>query len=273
MDVKLIAIDMDGTLLNSKNTISLRTKEAIERASDLGVKIVLATGRLLRSAINYSDILGLEKPIIASNGAVIIDENRNKVYESSLDMNIVDQIMNIGEKNKIYYHFYDEDSFYANIYVDEVMKFYNTEDNISEENKVNFNIFEDRQEIIDNKDLNIYKFLFLDEDRYKLNLLRKELTDIEEINVCSSWNNNIEVMGKEVSKGRSLEKLCDDLNISSEEVISIGDNENDIPMLNYAGMGVAMGNAEKEVKDIADIITLNNDEDGVAEIIEKYVLK
>jgi len=272
LDVKLMAIDMDGTLLNSRNEISQRTKETIEKASNAGVKIVLATGRLLRSAINYSEILGLRKPIIASNGAVMIDEDRNKLYEGSINMNIVEKVMDIGEKNNIYYHFYDEDTFYSNVYIEEVIQFYESRDT-KEENRIKFNIFEEKQEIIENKDLNIYKFLFLDEDIYKLNLLRDELNNVDEINVCSSWNNNIEVMGREVSKGTSLKNLCKELNILPEEVITIGDNENDISMLNYAGMGVAMGNAEEEVKEIADIITLDNDEDGVAEIIDKYVLK
>lgn len=272
MDIKLIGIDMDGTLLNSNNEISPRTKKAIQKASDAGVKIVLATGRILSSAINYLDILGIKKPIIASNGAVLIDEHRNKIFESSLNMEVVEKVMNIGELNNIYYHFYDEDTFYSNIYVEEVIKFYKTQGNI-EENKVKFNIFKEKQEITNNDSLNIYKFMFLDEDIYKLSLLRNELEKLEDINVCSSWMNNVEVMGKEVSKGRSLEYLCKKLNILPEEVITIGDNENDISMLNYAGMGVAMGNSIEEVKSIADIITLNNDEDGVARIIEKYVLK
>lgn len=272
MGIKLIAIDMDGTLLNSKNTISLRTREVIEKASNAGVKIILATGRILKSAINYSNILGLRKPIIASNGAVVVDENRRKIYERSLDLDLVDKVIDIGDREKVYYHFYDEDTFYANIYIEEVVKFYNSEEGIDEVDRISFNIFKDRQEIIKKKDLNIYKFLFLDEDRNRLKGLREKLTNIEEINVSSSWNNNIEVMGKDVSKGRSLERLCNDLNILPEEVMTIGDNENDISMLNYAGLGVAMENAKEEVKEIADIITLNNDKDGVAEVIEKYVL-
>lgn len=269
MDYKLVAIDMDGTLLNNENDISERNRRAIEKAGDKGVYIVLATGRILKSALSYSRRLNLNKPIISCNGAVISDADGKIIYESLLDRETTRKLIEIGNKNNIYYHIYTEDAFYSNVYVEEVLKFYQIGD--SDNSQIDYHLFEDPEEII-NGDLNIYKFFFLDQDEKKLEILRNQLSELDNISISSSWSNNVEVMGKNTSKGHGLKYLCERLNISQEEVIAIGDNENDLPMIDYAGMGVAMDNAIDKVKAVADIKTLKNDEDGVARIIEKYIL-
>lgn len=260
---------MDGTLLNNENDISERNRRAIEKAGDKGVYIVLATGRILKSALSYSRRLNLNKPIISCNGAVISDADGKIIYESLLDRETTRKLIEIGNKNNIYYHIYTEDAFYSNVYVEEVLKFYQIGD--SDNSQIDYHLFEDPEEII-NGDLNIYKFFFLDQDEKKLEILRNQLSELDNISISSSWSNNVEVMGKNTSKGHGLKYLCERLNISQEEVIAIGDNENDLPMIDYAGMGVAMDNAIDKVKAVADIKTLKNDEDGVARIIEKYIL-
>lgn len=272
MSYKLVAIDMDGTLLNSKGSISDRTRQAIYDASKKGVYIVLATGRILKSAVNHAIELNLNRPIISSNGAVIVDENQNIIYQKPMKSQSVKKITEIGESENIYFHFYDDDSFYSNIYIEEVLNFYNSEESKKNGNEIKFNVFDDVNEIIRNKDINVYKFLFLDDDRSKLDKLKVRLKDIQDISICSSWGNNLEVMDRDVSKGNGLKYLCNKLNISAENVIAIGDNENDISMLKYAGLGVAMGNGVEKAKSISDLITSTNDEDGVAKVIEKYIL-
>lgn len=271
MSYKLVALDMDGTLLNSKGIINDRTRQAIYEASKKGVHIVLATGRILKSAINHSMKLNLHKPIISSNGAIIVDENKDIIFSQPINSITVREIIEIGQSEDIYFHFYDADSFYSNVYIEEVLNFYNAKDSIDNENEIKLIKFNNVDEVLD-KDVDVYKFLFIDEDRKKLNGLKSKLKDIEGISICKSWENNLEVMDKDVSKGNSLRYLCNKLNISAEEVIAIGDNENDISMINYAGLGVAMANGVDKVKSVADIITSSNDEDGVAKVIEKYIL-
>lgn len=270
LDYKLIAIDMDGTLLNSRNEISKRTRDAILNAGDKGVHVVLATGRLLTSAKNYSSKIDLKRPIISSNGAVIIDENENVIFEKHIDKSQIENITYIADKNDVYYHFYGKDSFYSNRYVKDIVEFYNPEGSL-EEDKVKFNLYNHIGDIL-NKDIDIYKFIFIEDDVKKLYKLREELQIVRDVNISSSWINNVEIMEKDVSKGNSLRYLCEKLNINKDEIIAIGDNENDLSMLNFAGLGVSMGNANKNVKSAADIITSTNDEDGVAKIIEKYIL-
>lgn len=270
MKYKLIAIDMDGTLLNSNNEVSERTKRAILEAGQKGVYVILATGRLLTSAIKYSYRMDLKTPIISSNGAIVIDENENIIYEKSIHKNTVEIITQLADRHNLYYHFYTKDSFYSNQYVEDVIEFYNPR-GIRQEDKIKFNLYKDIKEVVD-KNIEIYKFIFIDNDTKKLYKLREELKTIENVNTCSSWSNNVEVMQREVSKGNSLKYLCERLNVSREDVIAIGDNENDLSMINFAGLGVSMGNGGEKIKSIADEITSTNDEDGVAKIIEKYIL-
>ena len=272
MSYKLVAIDMDGTLLNTKGVISDRTRQAIYDASKKGIYIVLATGRILQSAINHAKKLNLNKPIISSNGAIIVDENKNIIYHKPIKSQSVKEIIEIGQSENIYFHFYDDESFYSNVYIEEVLNFYNTDESKKSGNEIKFNIFDNADEIIGNKDINVYKFLFIDNDNSKLDRLKHRLIDIEDISMSKSWANNLEVMDRDVSKGNGLKHLCGKLNLSPKDVIAIGDNENDISMIEYAGLGVAMGNGVEKTKDASDLVTSTNDEDGVAKVIEKYVL-
>ncbi|WFA10218.1 Cof-type HAD-IIB family hydrolase [Tissierella sp. Yu-01] len=267
MIYKLIAIDMDGTLLNSKKDLSSRTIKAINKAKDRGVNIVLSTGRLLSSAQNYANKLQLENHIIACNGAIIADKSGNIIYSKPLQMNKVEKIMKLGKKYSIYNHFYDSKTLYSSVYIKEVIDYYATRDS-----NIEYKILENENDIYKQKDLNAYKFLFIDDDINNLNKLQEELNGLPEISITKSWSNNLEVMDKDTSKGIGLEFLCNQLNIHKEEVIAIGDNENDLSMIKYAGLGVAMGNAEDIVKSHADYITSTNDEDGVAAVIEKFII-
>ncbi len=272
MNYKLIAIDMDGTLLNSRGEVSDRTRQAIYDAGKKGVYVVLATGRILKSAINHAIELELNKPIISSNGAIIVDENKNIIYQRPMVSQSVKSVIEIGQSENVYFHFYDEMSFYSNIYVEDVLNFYNSDEAKKDGTEIKFNIFKKAEEIVSNKSINVYKFLFIDDDEKKLDRLKYRLRDVEDISICSSWANNLEVMDRDVSKGNGLKHLCNKLNILAKDVIAIGDNENDISMIEYAGLGVAMGNGVDEIKSASDLVTSTNDEDGVAKILEKYVL-
>mgnify|MGYP000902490354 CR=1 FL=1 len=267
MEYKLIAMDMDGTLLNSSKDVSERTIKAIERAKNKGTHVVLATGRVLKSAQHYADKLKLKNYIIASNGAIVINGDNEIVYSQPLDFDRINMILNIGDKYNIYSHFYDEEALYTNKYVNEIVDYY-----LGREPDFKINIFDNLDEIIQNNNLNVYKFLFLDNEPQKLIRLSEELKAVENINITKSFRNNLEVMDINASKGQALEYLGNKLNIPRESIIAVGDNENDLSMLNYAGLGIAMGNGEDIVRKSADYVTLDNDNDGVASVIEKFIL-
>lgn len=267
MRYKFVAIDMDGTLLNSQNEVSLRNRQAIDRAREKGVQIVLSTGRILESAKIFADELQLNTPILACNGAIILDENRNVIYNRPLELDLARRVMELGRKHNIYYHFYNEEFLFSNQYIKEIVDYYS-----SKSKRVDCKLFNDDEEMLTNKDLNIFKFLFIDDDLDKLNNLRLEIGSIDGLNVSKSWVNNLEVMDFRASKGIGLQYLCNEMKITQNQVIAIGDSENDLSMINYAGFGVAMGNGDERVKLASDYITGTNDEDGVAKVIEKFVL-
>lgn len=272
MNYKLVAIDMDGTLLNSNNEISKRTCDAIEAATKQGVHIVLATGRILKSAEHYAMDIDLNSYILACNGAIIMNKSKDIIYSQPMNLDIAKKVMELGQELGIYYHFYDRSKFYSNIYIKEIANYYNTSTLKLKGQSIDIDIFEDYNELLNRENFEVYKFLFIDDVKEKLEKLRQELSGFKEINVSSSWDNNLEIMDNRVSKGMGLDFLSKKLNIDPKEIIAIGDNENDLSMIQFAGLGVAMENGDEAIKNQADIVTRTNDEDGVARIIEKYIL-
>ena len=274
MKYKLVAIDMDGTLLNSDNKVSSRNMETLHKAINEGIYIVLSTGRILESALYYSKSMELKNPIVACNGAIVsCEDGKDIIYEKHMDIRASKKVMELAEKNNIYYHFYDKDTFYTRVVGDEIFKFYQSGDEKFKKQRINTRVLDDPIGFLETEKPIIYKFVFIEDDKDKLLSFREKLKDIENINISSSWSNNVEVMNEGVSKGNALKHLCETLNIDKSEVVAIGDNENDISMFKMAGLAVAMGNGDEVIKEHSHIITDTNDENGVANAIEKYVLK
>lgn len=272
MNGKLIAIDMDGTLLNSQNKISSKNILAINKASELGVQVVLCTGRIFTSALYYANALKLNTPIIACNGAFIAEKNKSKaIYKNPISMECSKKVIDMAEREGMYYHFYDDSKFYARELTKTVENYYRWNIDKDDKDRLNINIIDNPIHIVEREKINVYKFVFVEDDGEKLIRFRSKLSQIEGIEVSSSWWNNMEIMNKGVSKGNALSVLCKLLNIDSQNVMAIGDNENDIPMLKFAGTGIAMGNGEDIVKEMADYVTDTNDNDGVANAINKFI--
>jgi Cof subfamily protein (haloacid dehalogenase superfamily) len=273
MKYKLIAIDMDGTLLNSQHEISERNKVAIKSASEKGVKIVITTGRIFTSAKYYAKLLGITTPIIACNGAFISEYNKNNVlYDNPMRLDDCIEILNAAEEHGMYCHLYDNQNFYVRELKYSSQKYYEWNNRQKPEDRINIHIDKNLTQLLKDKKPEIYKMVIIDEDKSKLSNFKEIIQNNNNIEIVSSWHNNVEVMNKEVSKGNALYNLCKILDIRSEEVIAIGDNYNDASMFKYSGVSVAMGNAEIEIKEIADLVTDTNDNDGVGKAIENLVL-
>ena len=274
MEYKMIAIDMDGTLLDDDMNVSERTKKVLKMATEKGVHVVLATGRIFTSARYYAKLLELVTPIISCNGAYICEHHReNVLYEQPLSLSNFKKVVKIIEEEGLYYHFYDNENFYVKELNHSSLKYYRWNEKQKPENKINIEIIDNPFKLAEDKNLQMYKVVVIDSDKKKMNNLRKRLSENKDIEIVSSWHNNIEIMDKGVSKGNALKKLCESMNIDKSEVIAIGDNYNDVPMFEFAGVSVAMGNAEDEVKKKASYITDMNSNEGVAKIIEKLVLR
>ncbi len=275
MEYKMICIDMDGTLLNSKHEVSERNKKAIKEAIEKGIVVAITTGRIFKSAKIYADLLGIETPIVASNGGFIKEQDKEEIiYKSALtydQLKVIDSVIKKHNLN-VYYNLYN------GIILEKTLNENHAYKQTNRKAKRN----EDKITILENVDVDkafkenegdILKAICIENENIDaLNRAKKELREIEGLEVVSSWSNNFEVMPKGTCKWSGIKQLAKILGIKENEIICIGDSENDLSMIQNAGFGIAMGNARKDVKEAAKYITDNNECDGVGKAIEKIVL-
>jgi Cof subfamily protein (haloacid dehalogenase superfamily) len=275
---KLVCVDMDGTLLNSKKKISNANKIALKKAYDLGVHIVITTGRIYVNAAYYSNLIGVGSSVIAANGG-IIREKDEFIYKCIMSRDVNTKILEICNKYKVNPRFhtfkdtYDGKSFFDFM---NIMFFYQLVFRIKiKDYKVTLHHIKSAKEwenVFKNEEKEIIKCDIIDSDAKKIQKIKEELKRIPSIQVLGAGIHSIEVTHESVSKGSAVKYLAERYKIKQEEIITIGDNENDMEMIEYGGLGIAMGNAIEMLKDKADYIAATNDEDGVAKVIEKFVL-
>ncbi|WP_160678232.1 Cof-type HAD-IIB family hydrolase [Clostridium sp. C8-1-8] len=265
---KLVAIDMDGTLLKDDKTITLKSKEALAKANSLGVKIVLTSGRPIQGIKNYLEELNLrgkDDYVISLNGALICRCEDYSVLSSNETLKGKDlkYIFSKVKDLNAYVHAFKEREDLVNI----ESKF-----SKNEEKRINLKVrvVDFMKEIQDDEE--ILKVV-LEEEKEVLDRVQAQLPKelFEEFTVIRSLDFMLEFMKKGCNKATGIEKLVQYLGIDSSEVIAIGDAVNDKEMIGYAGLGVAMGNAEEDIKNLADFVTKSNEEDGVAYVIEKFI--
>lgn len=273
MDYKLIAIDMDDTLLTHDKKISDENLRALNKAYKEGIYVVISTGRVYASAYAYADMIGFNTFIIASNGALLKGPYNQIIYENILNFNSMKNIIQICNKYKTYFQLITDTTVYSPQLTNKFQRYKEWNKLFKSELKVDVKEIKNPLEDINHIKDDILKMIIFDEDENTLKKIRAEIETDNLIQLTSSYYDNIEVVNKGVSKGRALEILGDYLNIKREEMIAIGDSENDLAMIKYAGLGVAMGNAIDSVKQAADYITKTNMEDGVKHVIDKFIFK
>lgn len=265
---KLIALDMDGTLLKEDKSISERTKLAIQKAREKGITVVLATGRPIEGVSRYLEELDMYKDsdyVLSYNGALVQKtKSKEVVSKVSLKGEDVHHLYKLSKENGVNIHAFSE---IQGLITPKTSKYTEVEATIN-----GINIKETDFDAIDKNEV-IAKVMMIDEPELlspTAENLPKEI--YEKYTVVKSTPYFLEFLNKDANKGTGLELLAKHLGIKKEEVIAMGDAGNDLHMIEYAGLGVAMGNAFEEVKKAANYITSTNEEDGVAEVIEKFVL-
>lgn len=267
---KLIALDMDGTLFTSDKKISDRTKRAISRARELGVKIVLASGRPLdglHKPLAELNLISDDEYVLCYNGALAVTAKTGKILsQCTLTGKDCKKLFKLSEELKVHCHAF---SAKQGLITNEISHYTAYE---AEMNEMQCHIINPYTDIAD--DEIITKLMFIDPPE----ILKKAVDKIPEwvytdYNAFSSTPFFFEITNKAVDKGTGLKQLAESLNITQEEVIACGDENNDYSMIKYAGLGVAMGNAIDKIKAVSDYITDTNDNDGVAKVIEKFILK
>lgn len=270
---KLVAIDLDGTLLNAEKEVSERNKRAIALAIEKGVRIVICSGRVYTGARLYAKQVGSYDPVIACNGAVISENIHGKVlYSNILQTDDCLKVIDICNKNDIYFHVYAGEVMMTEKLGFTSLKYFEKNKMLPPEDRVQIEIVKNMADAVKKMEGKVLKVVVVNDNIELLGKVRTEIEQLTNIDVMSSNYDNFEVMNKGVNKGAALEKLSDMLGIAASEMIAIGDNENDISMIKYAGLGIAMGNGEDITKEASQYITASNNHDGVADAIEKFVL-
>ena len=289
---RLIAIDLDGTLLNSYGTISENNKNSIKKAQALGTEIVIASGRPISSAKTFANEAGANKYLICGNGSVLYDiQNDQILFHKFLNKNKVLQIIKICEDNSIFYSVYTENLTITKSLNYNIL-FYNNENRkLPDDKKTKIKIMNNIYDYIEeNENINVLKITICDEDKIIFGGIIRKLREIKDIDVLDVQHmarkvitsgteertveyHYTEITSKDVDKWYALEMLSNKLNIDKNEVMAIGDNMNDKLMIENSGLGVIMANSAPYMKEFADAIVADNNQDGVAEAIEKYVLK
>ena len=287
---KLIAIDLDGTMLNKYGIITQNTKDVIKKVQEKGIEVIIASGRTINSVKNFSKEINSENYFISGNGAITYDIKNDKIlYENVLSKNKAQQVIKICEENSIYYSVYTENGIITKNLNYNTLYYYKENLKKEEKEKTHINIVQDVYNYIEEKDEKILKIMICDNNQlvFKSILKKiKEITDIEILDVSHMSRKLIkqgteeialeyfytEITSKNVDKWNALEMLIEMLNITKDEVITIGDNANDVKMIQNAGLGVAMGESAPYIKEQANIVTESNDNDGVAKILQQYLL-
>lgn len=258
-NIKLIATDLDGTLLNNESEISKYNKEIFEYLMNNGIEIILSTGRPFEGMIRYKNYLNNKNESIVLNGSLIVDDSGKFVYNEPLEEKTAFKIMDIYKKYDVYLHVYcgnkyiaSEEDFYFRRYVQK----------------------EDLKEIFiglhNIEKFEFSKMLFIG-DREVLEKLQDEIRETVKVHTSFSHTNFLEILRDGINKGSALKWLCDKKGIKRENVIAFGDNYNDIEMIEFAGVGVVMENGEEELKKSADYIALNNNDDGVGKFLKDFL--
>ncbi len=269
MNYKLLVLDVDGTLLNNEGVITKRTNAVIRKALQTGTIVVLASGRPLHGLIPLAQQLDLHRYggyILAYNGAQLIETKTNKtLFEKTIDKQIFHFMEKEADKLGVGIFTYSEDKVITNRADDLYIK---------QEASINGMAIVESKPIIDAVHYNPRKAVLVNDNEEEITQLERDFKARLDgvMNVFRTEPYFLEVMPNNIDKSNGLGVLLDILKMESSEVMTIGNGAADYSMIQMSGLGVAMANSSDSVKRCADVITASNEEDGVAEAIEKYIL-
>lgn len=259
-ETKIIFIDLDGTLLNDKRQITKYTKNIIKKVTQRGIYVVLCSGRANNELIEKSKEASASSIVISNNGALIFDYKLNcKIFESKISKDILTSIWNFAQNNNIGLTYNSTYERYKN-----------------KNSKKKATIIDNIEEIGDNVTQIVAETKNYSSIKKMKEIIEKKYQEIEMKNLVTMKNEaefEIDISNKFNSKGNSINKILEFLHINKEHSVCFGDQINDFTMFQSCGTKIAMNNGNEQLKKEADLITLyNNNEDGVARFIEKYIL-
>ena len=288
---KLVAVDLDGTMLNSYGIVTDNTKNIIKKVIDKNIDVVIASGRPIDSIKTIAKEIGSKNYFIAGNGALVYDiKNDEVIYEKFMTKEKVLEVIKICEENSISYNLYTETTIIAKALKYNVL-YYQKENLKKEQNKrTNITIVDDIYEYVQNlENPKFLKITVCDNNKFVFQSIIRKLRKVNNIEVLDVLHMSrkiirqgteeipieyyyTEISLKDVDKWNAIQFLMDKSDIKAEEVIAIGDNINDKMMIENAGVGIVMKGSVPVVTQSANFITETNNNEGVAKALEKYCL-
>ena len=283
---KLIAIDLDGTLLNSYGEVSKENKEAIRFAQSKNIEVVIASGRMPKAIISIAEEINANKYIISGNGSLIQDIQKNEIiYSNYLSKEKVLEIINTCEKNSMFYSVYTNNMIITKALNYNMLFYHNENKKKTDDKKININVMEDIYKYVEQyESKDFLKVTVCDNSKTVFKSIINKLRQIRGIDILEVAHMSkkiirhgsseyelkyyyTEIANKNVNKWKAIKKLIEKIGVKEKEVLAIGDNINDIEMIKKSGCGIATKNSSPEVKEIADSIVSDNNQNGVAEAI------
>lgn len=283
---KAVVSDLDGTLISSSGELTFKTLEAIKKIQNNGIKFVILSGRRYEEIKSILIKYNLSCDVVGLNGAEFVYDNKRYISKDNIINEDLVKIISKCEMESILYKVYSNKEIIFKEYDDIIYKlielaklYYNDVPSIlicayNLYNSIcgNCIIESDIIDYLDQSKSKAFKIEVLSPIEKKLNIIRDEVMKCNDLNVTSSNSLNIEIMSKYIDKGQAVKRISKVLGLDIKEIIGIGDNFNDLAMFNNVGLSVAMGNAPEEIKKKVNYVTKTNDEDGIAEVIDRFIL-
>lgn len=260
-EIKLLAMDLDGTLLNSKKEISAYTRRALWQIHEKEIPVVLSSGRMMEAINKFQKMVGFNCYRSALNGAYILDAENGAVEDCAFSDEELKAILNYLKGKDVYFNISCTDILYCR-------------SDPAKEEKRNYGVNTKVLsccEMIEDDQLKGNRIIIETKRADLLEEIKKFLLKNFKFEITKSEEHNIEVTPESINKGTGIEKICHHLNIPLSSVAVFGDGENDLSMFQKAGITIAMGNATDTLKRFSDFITKSNDEEGVAYAIEHFL--
>lgn len=266
--IKLFAMDLDGTSLDNNSILRKETIDALKKLDKNGIKFVFTSGRAMPSVRYLMSLTGIDNPFVTNNGALAMINKEKSIYTKGIEDKKIKDLINFSENNELSYQFYDVDTYYSNRIRPERFNHLKKDSQYGMNYQVNFSFSTNPLKELNNRKNTALKFqIFPDIEKKEEKIMVLEKVKELDLYATSSNEKVIEIMEKNVNKFNGISEIGSFLGINKNEIAAIGDQDNDIPMLENSILSFAMGNSIEKVKEVCDYTVSTNENFGLVEAI------
>ena len=266
--IKLFAMDLDGTSLDNNSILRKETIDALKKLDENGIKFVFTSGRAMPSVRYLMSLTDIDNPFVTNNGALAMINKEKPIYTKGIDDKKIKELINFSENNELSFQFYDVDTYYSNRIRPERFNHLKKDSKYGMNYQVNFSFSTNPLKELNNRKNTALKFqIFPDVEKKEEKIMVLEKVKELDLYATSSNDKVIEIMEKNVNKFNGISEIGSFLGINKNEIAAIGDQDNDIPMLENSILSFAMGNSIEKVKEVCDYTVSTNENFGLVEAI------